>query len=202
MFPQRSTRSIPLVLDIRERRSSLSRTPVVIAALTESPTLVSLNDLSDDYFGAQHRPHPQIVLQTPTSAPWETSMNSINGSCDKIRKYRQTLIEIKDDEVFHKVLQDLARLQVATAAPALPDTVTVQSPGWTASHDDPEFLEMKPMRLIRTPSSLIGERKAREANIRGWFITREIVQGERRHGRLLARGVKVGFVVVVIADLR
>jgi hypothetical protein len=92
-----------------------------------------------------------------------------NPTVEERRKYRQTLVDIQDDVVFHQVLQDLARLE-------------------KQGQEDEEVLisngEVKPVK---------EEWKASKGEIRAWFVTRELVQGERRHGRLLARGVAVSF---------
>jgi hypothetical protein len=90
-------------------------------------------------------------------------------SLEERRKYRQTLVDIQDDVVFHQVLQDLARLEKQE------DDEREKSPTGPDVHGSEVREEWKPDK---------GE-------IRAWFVTRELVQGERRHGRLLARGVAV-----------
>ena len=90
-------------------------------------------------------------------------------SLEERRKYRQTLVDIQDDVVFHQVLQDLARLEKQE------DDEREKSPTSEGAHGSEVREEWKPDK---------GE-------IRAWFVTRELVQGERRHGRLLARGVAV-----------
>jgi hypothetical protein len=90
-------------------------------------------------------------------------------SLEERRKYRQTLVDIQDDVVFHQVLQDLARLEKQE------DDERQKSPTSEGVHGSEVREEWKPDK---------GE-------IRAWFVTRELVQGERRHGRLLARGVAV-----------
>jgi hypothetical protein len=89
------------------------------------------------------------------------------------RKYRQTLVDIQDDVVFHQVLQDLARLEKQ-------DNKGKEEAAETDELEDPAK----------------DEWKASKGEIRAWFVTRELVQGERRHGRLLARGVAVSYVTL------
>jgi hypothetical protein len=93
-------------------------------------------------------------------------------SLEERRKYRQTLVDIQDDVVFHQVLQDLARLEKKE------DDERELSPASTDANGSEEVRE---------------EWKPDKGEIRAWFVTRELVQGERRHGRLLARGVAVSF---------
>jgi hypothetical protein len=92
-------------------------------------------------------------------------------SLEERRKYRQTLVDIQDDVVFHQVLQDLARLE--------------------KKEDDEK--EMSPTDSNTCESEVREEWKPDKDEIRAWFVTRELVQGERRHGRLLARGVAVSY---------
>jgi hypothetical protein len=100
--------------------------------------------------------------------------SEIDPSQEERRKYRQTLVDIQDDVVFHQVLQDLARLENERA-----EQSRTQSDSDGEKGD--EFRE---------------EWKPDKGEIRAWFVTRELVQGERRHGRLLARGVAVSFLVL------
>ena len=88
------------------------------------------------------------------------------------RKYRQTLVEIKDDRVFQQVLEGLTRLEADARGDGHTEKPP-QSPG-----------------LRRTLSMVSVDLNTRN-HFRAWFVTRELVQGERRHGRLLARGVDV-----------
>lgn len=94
-------------------------------------------------------------------------------TAEEKRRYRQTLVDIQDDVVFHQVLQDLARLDRQSAHTDADADDTPHDNGNSSSSD-------------RKPSW-----KADKGEIRAWFVTRELVQGERRHGRLLARGVAV-----------
>lgn len=92
----------------------------------------------------------------------------------KTRLYRQTLFEIADDTVFQQVLEDLTRLDHAHA----------WSPGSRAGLPTPP-------PLSRTPSAELLDKLARQQSIKAWFVTREIVKGERGYGRLLAKGVAI-----------
>ncbi|KAK4685390.1 hypothetical protein P7C73_g4758, partial [Tremellales sp. Uapishka_1] len=128
------------------------------------PFTPPLSSIVDDYFpetGVGSTSKVTITSETHTRHDRSNSLQSH----DVKRKYRQTLVEIKDDRVFQQVLEDLARLE-NNAAPAA-----------TAI-------------LARTPSRDILETKARQEAFQAWFLIREVVQGERRHGRLLARGVE------------
>lgn len=96
-----------------------------------------------------------------------------NPTPEERRRYRQTLVDIQDDVVFHQVLQDLARLDQQ-------NNEKKGDPNRTAS--------IEPNRLTEVDRQ---SWRADKGEIRAWFVTREMVQGERRHGRLLARGVAV-----------
>jgi hypothetical protein len=98
-------------------------------------------------------------------------------SQEERRKYRQTLVDIQDDVVFHQVLQDLARLE----------NERVEQSRIQSDSDGEKGEELR------------EERKPDKGEIRAWFVTRELVQGERRHGRLLARGVAVSFFRLVVS---
>lgn len=102
---------------------------------------------------------------------------SVDGSestptIEERKKYRQTLVDIHDDAVFHQVLQDLARLE---------------------KQDDDEREKLSRDDAVDEREEVREEWKPDKGEIRAWFVTRELVQGERRHGRLLARGVAVSY---------
>lgn len=44
---------------------------------------------------------------------------------------------------------------------------------------------------MRGKSKDVLEKKAKQQSIAAWFVTREIVQGESRHAKLLAKGLRV-----------
>jgi hypothetical protein len=94
-------------------------------------------------------------------------------SAEERRKYRQTLVDIQDDVVFHQVLQDLARLE---------------------KQDDDDRERQSRDDAVDGKEEVREEWKPDKGEIRAWFVTRELVQGERRHGRLLARGVAVSYI--------
>lgn len=96
-----------------------------------------------------------------------------NPTAEERKRYRQTLVDIQDDVVFHQVLQDLARLDQQQQ-----QHQTTESSEYAA--------EATPVAEIDRHSW-----RADKGEVRAWFVTREMVQGERRHGRLLARGVAV-----------
>jgi hypothetical protein len=114
---------------------------------------------------------PRVARRKPEHRRARFSMDDAepSPSLEERRKYRQTLVDIQDDVVFHQVLQDLARLEKQE------DDEREKSPTGPDVHGSEVREEWKPDK---------GE-------IRAWFVTRELVQGERRHGRLLARGVAV-----------
>ncbi|WWC95545.1 hypothetical protein V866_002410 [Kwoniella sp. B9012] len=97
-------------------------------------------------------------------------------SYDAKRRYRQSLVEIKDDQAFQATVEELVKLESD-------GRVRITRAGGAALRND----QIPPM--YRTPSKDLLEKQARQENIRAWFVTRELVQGERRHGRLLAKGV-------------
>lgn len=166
-------------LYIAARNSSLVELPVAATPLLRSPPLTTLGE--GDYFTSTHH-RPSVTFESPETLLSPRQNEFDPDTREKRRKCRQTLVEIKDDAVFQRVLEDLAQLQTATPEAHTPDGPV-------------DMLEMRTKRtLVRSPSKMISERKTREESIRAWFVTREIVQGERRHGRLLARGVTVRWI--------
>ncbi|WVR08216.1 hypothetical protein IAU60_005263 [Kwoniella sp. DSM 27419] len=100
---------------------------------------------------------------------------------DAKRRYRQSLVEIKDDLAFHATVEQLVMLE-------FDDRVRTRRAGGAAIRLQNGEAPDVPL-LLRTPSKVLVEKEARRENIRAWFVTRELVHGERRYGRLLARGV-------------
>jgi hypothetical protein len=89
------------------------------------------------------------------------------------RKHRQTLFKIKDDVEFQQVFETHARLEAARhAAYEFGGHRQMLAGTWTDELD-------------------VMEGKAWQESLRAWFVTRELVQGERRYERLLARGIAV-----------
>lgn len=177
--------------------------PLAASPLLRAPNHASPLELRlDDYFtrkrGTSTPAHsrPSVTFDAPQASSTKgESSNPSSPTKEKRRRYRQTLVDIKDDDVFHQVLEDLARIESQTPNP--------DDQGEPTEHSsEPNILEMKPTKgLGRSPSRLISDRKAREESIRAWFVTREIVQGERRYGRLLARGVAVRLTTSRMAPL-
>ncbi|OCF37120.1 hypothetical protein I316_01025 [Kwoniella heveanensis BCC8398] len=104
-------------------------------------------------------------------------------SYDAKRKYRQSLVEIKDDEAFQATIEELVKLESD-------GRVRMTRAGGAALRSGLGAGSMTPPPIFRTASKDLLEKQVRQENIRAWFVTRELVQGERRHGRLLARGVE------------
>ncbi|WVW86742.1 hypothetical protein I302_108796 [Kwoniella bestiolae CBS 10118] len=98
-------------------------------------------------------------------------------SYDAKRRYRQSLVEIKDDLAFQATVEELVKLESD-------GRVRITRAGGAALRNNEQTPPM-----YRTPSKDLMEKQARQENIRAWFVTRELVQGERRYGRLLAKGV-------------
>ncbi|WVQ96143.1 hypothetical protein IAU59_003246 [Kwoniella sp. CBS 9459] len=103
-------------------------------------------------------------------------------SYDAKRRYRQSLVEIKDDEAFQATVEELVKLESD-------GRVRMTRAGGAALRSGLGGGSSTPPPMFRTVSKDLLEKHARQENIRAWFVTRELVHGERRHGRLLARGV-------------
>ncbi|WWC92984.1 uncharacterized protein L201_007948 [Kwoniella dendrophila CBS 6074] len=108
-------------------------------------------------------------------------------SYDAKRRYRQSLVEIKDDQAFQATVEQLVKLESD-------GRVRMTRAGGAALRQD----HRPPM--YRTPSKDLLEKQVRQENIRAWFVTRELVQGERRYGRLLAKGVAAVQVAAAARD--
>ena len=164
------------------------------------------------------------------------------------RRYRRTLIEITDDELFQQVVGDLSRLDVGRPgsldqagpghvrpvplaggdgdtkgfsseikpAESKPESVdgAIARPGARRTHSstsvsvsgmasvayDPWTAPSKTFASPAQPAAAqqlgkatLGEKTVDTTvyGVQAWFVMRELVQGERRHGRLLARGIAV-----------
>ncbi|WVF68609.1 hypothetical protein IAT40_003379 [Kwoniella sp. CBS 6097] len=103
-------------------------------------------------------------------------------SYDAKRRYRQSLVEIKDDEAFQATVEELVKLESD-------GRVRMTRAGGAALRSGMSGGSSTPPPIFRTASKDLLEKQVRQENIRAWFVTRELVHGERRHGRLLARGV-------------
>jgi len=166
----------------------LAATPRGISTMTTSP--VALDGLVEDYFSGQHATtaRPRRLSTSRVEGLPNTAYGSGLNTAERRRKYRQTLVEIKDDVVFQQVLQNLADLE---------DLSSQVSQVKDAQGDVEED-----MGLLMRPTSRSAQRgessasgAIRQESIQAWFVTREIIQGERRHGRVLARGVAVSATV-------
>ena len=131
-------------------------------AVTSTPDALCEPDVAD------YLSHPSSPWASRRPKPRFSVGSGPTPTAEERRRYRQTLVDIQDDVVFHQILQDLARLDQQGSEQS--DTSA------TASETDQASPQVW---------------KADKGEIRAWFVTREMVQGERRHGRLLARGVAV-----------
>lgn len=136
-------------------------------AFTSTPDAVGQSEEAPDYIARPPSSPRTAATVTRRQKPRFSVGSGPAPTAEERRRYRQTLVDIQDDVVFHQVLQDLARLDQQGSE---------QSEGSAGSDSD-------------QPSPQVW--KADKGEIRAWFVTREMVQGERRHGRLLARGVAV-----------
>jgi hypothetical protein len=176
------TRDSSLKRQIPSRSSSMASVPIAARVPEPSPPLRVLDDAEGYLYAIRGSSSRTRSMRTAEVHDLDisTTSSSIIGSpidsptIEQRRKYRQTLVEIKDDHVFQQVLEDLARLETARLA-------------GVASGETTPIMPV----MLRTPSGELLEKKARQESIRAWFVTRELVQGERRYGRLLARGVSV-----------
>lgn len=115
----------------------------------------------------------------------------------KKKEYRQTLVDIQDDKIFHQVLADLARLENAERAGESKSLVPEGSARLlsdTCGQHSTAAPAYGQGRLLSCRGDR-GSNKRVSGNqyedVQAWFVTRELVQGERRYGRLLASGVTV-----------
>lgn len=165
---------------LRAAEAPSTRTIIEGVALTSTPQITP--GINVDLGQENKTSPPRVARRRPEHRRARFSMDDAepSPSLEERRKYRQTLVDIQDDAVFHQVLQDLARLEKQEDDKRERETSSTSEGG----HGNEVREEWKPDK---------GE-------IRAWFVTRELVQGERRHGRLLARGVAVSFFSYIIAS--
>jgi hypothetical protein len=154
------------------------------------PFTPPIQALVEDYFAS---PPSTSTSPTPRDGNSRRSSTYTEGdvqSHEVRRRYRQTLVEIEDDAVFQSVLEDLSRLEGdGRAGRTIGGGIKLVGQGGkrgsadTALSDEVEMAAA--MRRGERP------RKASREGMQAWFVTRELVQGERRYGRLITRGVSV-----------
>jgi hypothetical protein len=136
---------------------------------------------------------PSRVKETPQAGRerGQSYDQTEEGLADK-KRYRQTLMEVEDDRVFQQVLEDMVRLEAG-------HNVSSKAMGSSAR---PPIAESELGGVERGDAgqalSPVGEQRRvdevrrRRETTQVWFVIRELLHGERRYGRLLARGVQVG----------
>lgn len=103
------------------------------------------------------------------------------------RVHRQTLVDIADDQVFHEALTALLTSNAGQQGPVVTHPPSPSGLARTSSRSSVTPIE----RRSAMSSSTFTDASLREQGIAAWFVTREIVQGERRYGRSLAKGLEV-----------
>lgn len=154
------------------------------------PFTPPIQALVEDYFTSP----PSTSTPTPRDGNSRRSSTYTEGdvqSHEVRRRYRQTLVEIEDDAVFQSVLEDLSRLEGdGRAGRTIGGGIKLVGQGGKRGSAETTTLsdEVEAAAAMRR-----GERprKASREGMQAWFVTRELVQGERRYGRLLTRGVSV-----------
>nr|XP_018260431.1 uncharacterized protein I303_07351 [Kwoniella dejecticola CBS 10117]OBR82589.1 hypothetical protein I303_07351 [Kwoniella dejecticola CBS 10117] len=166
----RSFRKIPAAEGSKNWRTPLGPyTPPLSAIVNDY-----FRDLKSASSSSSHY-HSELFTREITLHRTSLHEDAEYQSYDAKRRYRQSLVEIKDDEAFQATVEQLVKLESD-------GRVRMTRAGGAALRGD-----MPP--IYRTPSKDLSEKQIRQENIRAWFVTRELVQGERRHGRLLAKGV-------------
>ncbi|WVO13774.1 hypothetical protein L204_101396 [Cryptococcus depauperatus] len=109
------------------------------------------------------------------------------------RRFRQSLVHIKDDRQFAYMLEEFARIESdPRARMALGGGISLASMAKSPEEDGDREIDTEEGRVLMKSKQrdIIGT-KAKQQSIAAWFVTREIVQGEGRHARLLARGLRI-----------
>ncbi len=128
------------------------------------------NDLNHSASAIPEAATPLLEISIPNTER-RRHRRSCSTDKERRRRYRQTLVEIKDDLVFQEVLADLARLEEQSSTDSF-------HPSYSA-----------------VAGNLGRTREIERSSARTWFVIRELVQGERRYGRLLAKGVAVSYIM-------
>lgn len=104
-------------------------------------------------------------------------------------------MHIKDDNQFAYMLEEFSKIENdPRARMALGGGISIASSSGRneTNHSAGEEEEDYDERLtMRGKSKDVLEKKAKQQSIAAWFVTREIVQGESRHAKLLAKGLRV-----------
>lgn len=111
------------------------------------------------------------------------------------RRYRQSLVHIKDDNQFAHMLEEFSRIENdPRARMALGGGISIasssgrQEKNRSAGEEEDDY---DGRLIMRGKSKDVLEKKAKQQSIAAWFVTREIVQGESRHAKLLAKGLRI-----------
>ncbi|ORX37848.1 hypothetical protein BD324DRAFT_402830 [Kockovaella imperatae] len=144
----------------------------------------------------------QLSHGIDTGSPVASSKDHL----DKAERYRrcQSLVDIHDDQLFKELVEGLpedplASDQVMDSGDiARPVDTTAGSLGLmvlprraSQANSIGESDESAGVLITRSMSLPESQSRARRDHVHAWFITREIVQGEKRYGRLLAKGVAI-----------
>ena len=145
-------------------------------------------------------PFPQARDCPHTNDSVDEAAGYLTGS----ERYRrcQSLVDVRDDHLFQRLVEDLAEhdldmppavpFHVGTASAHIPPPGSERMDATTDQTGDAAEGQGNQVILIRS-RSLPGEKEQRRKrdHVSAWFVTREIVQGEKRYARLLAKAVSV-----------
>ncbi|RXK34875.1 hypothetical protein M231_07864 [Tremella mesenterica] len=178
--PTQPTRSTSLPVPIQPVTRVTNIRP--IRKVTLPPSTSSENEIVDLLSPPESQiPTPDVSSDTDdapdplTGLAAQRNLNlTLSEELKKRRSelYRRTLFDIADDRVFQQVLEDLTRLE-------------------DVHHLQRGSSGLPTPQLSRTPSIDELANLSKQDGIKAWFVTRELVQGERRYGRLLAKGVTI-----------
>lgn len=143
---------------------------------------------------------PRPYSPSAPSSPRHRSHNfapdeSERHSHEVRRRYRQSLVHIKDDNQFAYMLEEFSRIENdPRTRMALGGGVSI-APS-SGRHEKnlsagEEVGDYDGRLIMRGKSKDMLEKRAKQQSIAAWFVTREIVQGESRHAKLLAKGLRV-----------
>ncbi|ODN78500.1 hypothetical protein, variant [Cryptococcus amylolentus CBS 6039] len=156
------------------------------------PELLSL----PSYFhtAAPTRPYSPSAPSSPRNRTRHLGPDDHERHAHEVRRrYRQSLVHIKDDREFAHMLEEFARIENdPRARKALGGGISLVSPEASNPTSAEEGEDDGHVLMRSKGRDREGmEKKAKQASIAAWFVTREIVQGESRHAKLLAKGLRV-----------
>ena len=199
--------SIPILIPSPSTSLALSRKLAISWA--PSPKAKALPGIDESINSAR-----TVVINEDISAEFGRGNTSQLSKSERYRRC-QSLVDIHDDLLFKQMVEDLpgfgsmdeissrypfdnitgSSTGCETEGKRTPPDVAAQA-GTDATHQNDDSAEVEEGAVLMTRSRSLpgrGETRAKRDHVWAWFVTREIVQGEKRYGRLLARGVAVSY---------